>query len=193
MNNINKIIIVALIIGLTIGAGYTAYSQQIDHAAQGKYNITIQTGLGKNGEILNIIKAPIYGTQDFELYKAERIALLKTTASNNPERIGWATITFKDDISTSDLKNLKNKYSLKLVAISGAASETFQNETGKGPGGIGIDVEVMGSEKLEWFSKIHYIEARTSMADLDKLSVEPNVILVDLNIDGEIHGPPYIP
>ncbi len=31
------------------------------------------------------------------------------------------------------------------------------------------------------------------MADLDKLSVEPNVILVDLNIDGEIHGPPYIP
>lgn len=138
--------------------GYTAYSQQItDHVKQGKYNTTIQTGMGKNGEILNIIKTPIYGTQDFELYKAERIALLKTTASNNPERIGWATITFKDDISTSDLKNLKNKYSLKLVAISGAASETFQSETGKGPGGVGIDVEVMGSEKLEWFSKIHYI------------------------------------
>lgn len=187
-----KLVLVALIIGITIGAGYAAYSQQIEHIARGKYNTTIQTGLGKNGEILNIIKAPIYGTQDFELYKAERIAVLNIAARNNPEKIGWATITFKD-ISISEFKGLKNKYSLKLVVISGTASETYQNEMGKGPGGIGIDVEVMGSEKLEWFSKIGYIEARTSMSDLDKLSVEPNVILVDLNTDGELHGPPYIP
>lgn len=188
MNKITKVILISLIIGLLIGTGYAISSDSI---RLGKNNVFVETVTGIDGKPVTFIKPPTYGTSEFEAYKAERGADLKNSAQKSPKTIVWATINF-NDISPSELERLKTKYSLMLMDISGAASETFQSEVRKDATAVAVDVEELG-EKPEWFSKVYYVTARASVIDLDKLSVEPNVILVDLNINGEIHRPVYIP
>ncbi len=193
MSKITKVILVALIIGLTIGTGVSVYNGYADERIiHGKYNASITITTGADGKIVNYIRPPIYGTQDFESYRAERIAYLKDSASKNPETVGWTTISFNPSISTGQLEMLKNKYSLKLTDIMGEASGTFQNDTGKGAGGVAVNVQAMG-EKLEWFSKVYYVIARAPTKDLGSLSEEPNVILVDLNTDAELHESVFVP
>ncbi|NJD78075.1 MAG: hypothetical protein FIB08_13455 [Candidatus Methanoperedens sp.] len=198
MSKINNIILALLTIGLTIGAGISVNNRHVDEyeypderTILGRYNTSISIITGTDGRIITDTSPPIYGTQDFEAYRSERLAFLKDSAGRNPGTTGWATISFSD-ISTGEFEILKNKYSLKLLDISGAASGTFQNEIGQNATGVAVNVEEMG-EKLECFSKIYYVSAKASLADLDRLSGEPDVILVDLNIDSERHGPVYIP
>lgn len=188
MNKTTKVILIGLMIGLVIGTGYAISSDSI---TLGKNNVFVESVLGIDGKPLTFIKPPTYGTPEFEAYKAERVADLRNSAQKNPKTIAWATINF-NDISPSELETLKNKYSLKLLDISGAASGTFQSEIRKDATAVAVNVEELG-EKPEWFSKVYYVTAKASVVDLDKLSEEPNVILVDLNINGEIHRPVYVP
>lgn len=154
----------------------------------GKYNITVQKDLGHDGWIASYITPPSYGTRDFEAYKVERVALLKVAAQKNPEKIAWATISF-NRLNTSRLEVFKNKYSLKFLGISGSASNNFENDSDASA--IGINAELLG-DNLDLFSRIYNVDAKATLNDLYRLSKEPDVILVDLNIDGEIHGPVYI-
>ncbi len=195
MNKIGaKSISIALTIGLAAGAVFALYSSQIpsqqatDYVTLGKYNTTIERVVGQNGEIITLIVAPAYGTQDFEAYKAERMSFLKETARKDPYIIAWATITFKG-IRAEELGILKTKYSLKLLDISGSASNNLENDSDAS--GIGINAELVG-ENLELFSRIHYVSAKAALVDLDWIAGEPGVILVDLNTENEIHGPPFI-
>ncbi|HEY9207080.1 MAG TPA: hypothetical protein VIO58_14295 [Candidatus Methanoperedens sp.] len=195
MNKIGtKTILIALIIGLTAGAGFAIYSNKVtsqqatDYVTLGKHNITIQRAVGQNGEIITLIGAPAYGTQDFEAYKAERMSILKEAARKDPYKIAWATITFKG-IRAGELGILKTKYSLKFLDISGSASNNLENDSDAS--GIGINAELVG-ENLELFSRIYYVSVKATLVDLDWIAGEPDVILVDLNTEHEIHGPPLV-
>lgn len=195
-----RVILLSLIFGLIIGF-YFLHSQQVtgykdpvheqvrEEETKGRYNTTTSTVLGENGELLTYIRPPTYGTADFEAYKAERETVLKVTAGAHPERTVEATITFYPTIRTSELEVFKNKYSLKLLRITGSASGSLNYS--EAPVLMVSDDSI--GERLGLFSRIHDTKVKAAVFDFEKLAEEPDVILVDLNINGETHAPVFIP
>jgi hypothetical protein len=172
-----RVLLLALIIGLVIGTVYSLHSQQIEYASTaseqiieggtlGKFNTSVSEVLGQNGELLTYIRPPSYGTLDFQAYRAERIRSLRTAAGEAPERNIEATITFYPAVRTNELELYKNKYSLKLIGITGSSSGTLNYSEAPV---ISVNFELIG-EKLNLFSRIHDAKAKGALFDLENLS-----------------------
>lgn len=196
-----RALLLALMFGLIIGTVYSLYQpraqnypqpaseQPVEGMAIGRHNTTIGTVLGANGTDLTYIRPPAYGTPDFEGYKAERVAILNAAAIDSPGMIVEATITFYPAARTDELESYKNKYSLKLLGITGSSSGTLNYSEAPV---LNVNDELIG-EKLSLFSRIYNAKAKAAIFDLENLSREPDVILVDLNIDNETHAPVLVP
>lgn len=103
---------------------------------------------------------------DFQAYRAERIRSLRTAAGEAPERNIEATITFYPAVRTNELELYKNKYSLKLIGITGSSSGTLNYSEAPV---ISVNFELIG-EKLNLFSRIHDAKAKGALFDLENLS-----------------------